>query len=183
MNSLTSLSLSWLPHDPIAAGLSTLALAITLGLLIGAFRVRGISLGISGVLFSALLFGQLGFSVEPAVLQFISNFSLIIFMYAIGLDVGPSFVSSLRAEGLRLNLLSITAIALAALLASAIATLVGKATASGLFSGAYTTTPGLAAAQEILRHQSAPLGPGLSCEARAGLAYSITYPFGIIGPS
>src|SRR5271154_5922446 len=85
----------------VAGGLAILAMAVTIGLFAGAIRVRGVKLGISGVLFSALLFGQMGLAIDAKVLEFLRDFALILFMYAIGLEVGPGFVSSLRAEGLK----------------------------------------------------------------------------------
>lgn len=95
----------WVPSGSVAAGLAVIALAVTFGLGLGAVRVRGVRLGIAGVLFAALLFGQIGLTVDSRVLEFLSDFSLVVFMYAIGLQVGPGFLSSLRSEGLKLNLL------------------------------------------------------------------------------
>jgi putative transport protein len=165
----------------VAVDLAILALAITIGLSIGAIRWRGLKLGISGVLFSALLFGQLGLSIDPKALEFLRNFALIIFMYAIGLQVGPGFGASLRAEGLRLNVLSVCAIVLAAAMAAMLVHFVPSETMPGMYSGALTTTPGLAAAQEAVRGTS-PGSAGVSLAAQIGLAYSITYPFGVVGP-
>jgi putative transport protein len=172
----------WIADDSVAAGLATLALAVTIGLFLGAIRVRGIKLGISGVLFSSLLFGQLGFSVDPKVLGFLRDFTLILFMYTIGLQVGPGFVSSLRAEGLRLNVLAVAVLVLGALMTAAVGGMLKHDAAPGLYTGAFTTTPGLAAAQEALRHgPTGGAGDNLAA-GRAGLAYTITYPFGVIGP-
>jgi putative transport protein len=167
--------------NSVTGGLAILSLAVTFGLALGAIRIRGLRLGISGVLFSALVFGQLGFSVEPKVLEFLRDFALIIFIYALGLQVGPGFVSSLRDEGLRLNLLSLIVIVLGALLTAIIirSTLLPKAFTPGLYAGAFTTTPGLAAGQEALRRIA---GAGSDAPVRAGLAYTVTYPFGVIGP-
>jgi putative transport protein len=167
--------------DSVAMGLAILSLAVTIGLFLGAIRVRGVKLGIAGVLFSSLLFGQLGLTVDTKVLQFLRDFALILFMYAIGLQVGPSFIHSLRAEGLRLNLLSVAVLVLGALMTAAVAGTIAKSTAPGLFSGAFTSTAGLAAGQETLR-RSLENGAGTSAAARTGVAYSITYPFGAIGP-
>jgi putative transport protein len=158
----------------VADGLAILALSVTVGLAIGAIRWRGLRLGISGVLFSSLLFGQLGFAIDVRVLEFLRSFALIIFMYAIGLQVGPGFGASLRAEGLRLNLLSLCVIVLGALATAMLVRLVPTATVPGLYCGAFTSTPGLAAAQETARSDLAA--------AQIGLAYSITYPFGVVGP-
>src|ERR1700721_953647 len=92
-----------LPPGSVGAGLATLCLAVTFGLAIGSVRIRGLKLGLSGVLFSALIFGQFGLTVDNQVLSFIRDFSLIVFVYTIGLQVGPGFIDSLKAEGLRLN--------------------------------------------------------------------------------
>src|SRR4051812_37097639 len=89
------------PRDSVPVGLAVLSLAVTIGMAIGAIRVRGVKLGVAGVLFSALAFGQMGLSIDLKVLQFLRDFGLILFMYTIGLQVGPGFVASLRAEGLR----------------------------------------------------------------------------------
>ena len=171
----------------VSQGLAILALAVTLGLALGAVRVRGLRLGISGVLFSALFFGQLGefdpqrLVVNPTVLEFLRDFALIIFVYSLGLQVGPGFVASLRQEGLRFNALSLLVVVLGAMMTAAVIGFakLPRATASGLYAGAYTTTPGLAAGQEALRH--APRAPA-DAATRAGLAYTVTYPFGVVGP-
>src|SRR5712671_5839773 len=169
------------PLGAASWGLATLSLAVTLGLAAGAIRVRGIRLGVSAVLFSALLFGQLGLAVDAKVLEFLRDFALIIFVYAIGLQVGPGFVASLRQEGLRLNLLSLIVIALGAALTAGIvvAARLPRGSASGLYAGAFTTTPGLAAGQDALRLSSAgaPDG-GAAAIALANLAYTVAYPFG-----
>src|SRR5580700_2075346 len=116
MDCLASMKWSgeWLGRDSVSAGLVLLSLVATLGLILGSIRVRGIRLGISGVLFSALLFGQIGLSIDPDVLGFLRDFSLVLFMYAIGLEIGPAFLSSLRTEGLRLNILAVIVLVLSA---------------------------------------------------------------------
>jgi putative transport protein len=165
----------------IAANLAILALAVTIGLAIGAVQIRGVKLGISGVLFSSLLFGQLGFTIEQNVLDFLRDFALILFMYAIGLQVGPGFGASLRAEGVRLNVLTFFVIVLGAMMTFGLTRLLPTATTPGLYAGAFTTTPGLAAAQEAMN--GTPVGTnGGTAAARTGLAYTITYPFGVVGP-
>ncbi|MGA2582604.1 MAG: putative transporter [Tepidisphaeraceae bacterium] len=169
----------------IAWGLATLSLAVVLGLALGAVRVHGIRLGVSGVLFSALVFGQLGLTVNPQVLEFLRDFALIIFVYSVGLQVGPGFAASLREEGMRLNVLSILVVGLGALMTAGITKAVHlpPESATGLYSGAYTTTPGLGAGQDALAHLLADDPEKMhAAVARAGLAYTITYPFGILGP-
>jgi putative transport protein len=165
----------------VGTDLALLSLAVAIGLAIGAIRIRGLRLGISGVLFSALIFGQLGASIDPKVIEFLRDFALIIFMYALGLQVGPGFGASLQADGVRLNALSLCVIALGAMLTMLIAPKLPDAMSPGLYSGAFTTTAGLAAAQDALR-SAADKASGESAAARAALAYSITYPFGIVGP-
>ncbi len=169
----------------VPSGLAMLGLAVTLGLALGAVRVRGVRLGVSGVLFSSLIFGQLGLSLDDRVLAFLRDFALIIFVYAIGLQVGPGLLTSLRHEGLRLNVLSVIVVVLGAVFTAVVARAahVERIKTSGLYAGAFTTTPGLAAGQEALRHL-----PGKDPEfvahglAATGLAYTITYPFGVLGP-
>src|SRR5213595_2130430 len=139
------------PRDSVPAGLAILSLAVTIGLAIGAIRIRGVRLGVSGVLFSALAFGQIGLSVDPKVLQFLRDFALIMFMYTLGLQVGPGFLASLRAEGMRLNILAVATLILGAIMSWAVGHALPRAAAPGVYTGAFTTTPGLAAAQEALR--------------------------------
>jgi putative transport protein len=165
----------------VAVDLAVLSLAVAIGLAIGAIRFRGLKLGISGVLFSALVFGQIGFTIDPKVIEFLRNFGLIVFMYAMGLQVGPGFGASLKAEGIRLNSLCLCVLVLGALMTAIIAPVIPNSAASGLYSGAFTTTAALAAAQETLRGSPANVD-GESAASRAALAYSITYPFGIVGP-
>lgn len=165
----------------IAGGLAILASAVSVGLLFGSINFRGVKLGVAGVLFSALIFGQMGFNVDPNVLHFLRDFTLILFIYAIGLQVGPGFISSLRADGLRLNTLAIAVLILGGLISAAVGRWLPAAAPAGLYTGAFTTTPGVAAAQEAVRRASGVAG-NYSDVARIGLAYSIAYPFGVIGP-
>jgi putative transport protein len=188
LSNLTSMSFvalvrwpgEWLGSDSVAMNLVQLSIVAAVGLVLGAIRVRGIRLGISGVLFSALLFGQAGLTIDPAVLGFLRDFSLVLFMYAIGLEIGPAFLSSLRAEGLRLNVLTAVVITCGAGLTVLICRMLPLGAPPGVFVGAFTSTAALATAQETLRATAGPAGP--SAAARAALAYSITYPFGIVGP-
>ena len=166
-------------------GLATLSLAVTFGLAAGAIRIRGIRLGVSAVLFSALLFGQLGLAVDAKVLEFLRDFALIIFVYAIGLQVGPGFVASLRQEGLRLNILSLAVLVLGAAMTGVLVWLakLPHGSAAGLYAGAFTTTPGLAAGQDALRlSRAAGADGGATAVATASLAYTVAYPFGVLGP-
>lgn len=168
----------------VASDLALISLAITFGLALGAIRFRGMRLGISGVLFSALLFGQFGLTIDPNVLRFLRDFALIVFIYALGLQVGPGFLTSLRNEGLRLNVLSVLVLALGAAMTAGIVRLarLNEASSPGIYAGAFTTTPGLAAGQEALRQKMGPIDAGEKATRTAALAYSVSYPFGVVGP-
>jgi len=166
--------------QPVAHTVLVLSLVSVLGLAIGHIRFRGIGLGISGVLLAGILFGHFGIGIEPATLAFIREFGLILFVFTIGMQVGPGFFSSLRANGLRLNVLAALVVFIGAGVTLAMAYLLGldMAAAVGLFAGASTNTPALGAAQEALKAL-----PELEA-ARAdlpALGYAATYPFGILG--
>ena len=161
-----------------------IALVAAMGLAIGSIRFRGLELGVAGVLFSGLLVGHLyGRQNLPAlnetVMEFVREFGLILFVYTIGVQVGPGFLASLRKNGLPLNLMAAAIVLLGALIVVGVH-VVGKVpvpAALGLFSGATTNTPSLGAAREALK------GLNASDEAitQPGIAYAMAYPFGIIG--
>ena len=161
----------------VAHSVMILALVITLGLCLGKIRVKGVSLGLAWILFIGLVFGHFSLNLDEHLLHFLKEFGLILFVYSIGLEVGPSFFSSFKNGGRSLNMLSIIVIALS------IATTLGIFYASGtsitsmagILSGAVTNTPGLGAAQQAfsdLRHIDAP-------SIAAG--YAIAYPMGVLG--
>jgi len=157
-----------------------LAAAIALGLALGQIRIAGVSFGIAGVLFAGLAFGHFGFTIETDLLEFARDFGLVLFVFTIGLQVGPGFFASLRRQGLHLNLLA----ALVVFLGIGLAVLLGWAfklplpALVGLLSGAVTNTPGLGAAQQALR-EAAPSAPDAA--AVSGMAYAVAYPFGVVG--
>lgn len=166
--------------SPIAHGLLVLCAVTVAGLALGAARFRGIGLGVAGVLFSGLLFGHLGLTIDPQVREFLQEFGLILFVYTIGLQVGPGFLDSLRRDGLPLNLAAAAVVGLGAALTLALARAfdVDMAAAVGVFSGATTNTPSLGAAQEALRNLTT-ITPERA--ALPGLGYAVAYPFGIVG--
>lgn len=147
------------------------------GLAIGSVRLFGIRLGVGGVLFAGLIAGHFGFRINPNLFEFVREFGLILFVYAIGLQVGPGFFSSLRRDGLPLNLLAVLVVVVGAALTFAIAHLaeIPGSVAVGIFSGATTNTPALAAAQQALKEM-----PG-NLAGQPALGYAVAYPFGIIG--
>lgn len=166
--------------SPIAHGMLVLCAVTAVGLAIGAVKIRGVGLGVAGVLFSGLLFGHFGWNIEAEVRHFLQEFGLILFVYTIGMQVGPGFVDSLRRHGLPLNLAAaaivISGAALTLLLARVLD--IDIAAATGIFSGATTNTPALGAAQEALKNlsDSTPERAALP-----GLGYAVAYPFGILG--
>lgn len=159
---------------------AVLCMVVGVGLAVGAVRVRGVSLGVAGVLFAGLAVGQAGVAVEPAVLQFVRDVGLVVFVFMIGLQVGPGFLSAWRRDGLRLNLLTVGTVLLGAGLVVGMTKFLGVPvpTAIGLYAGGNTSTPSLAAGQEALR-----LGAGAEAAARAAaVGYAIAYPVGVLGP-
>lgn len=147
------------------------------GLALGNIKISGINLGIAGVLFSGIFFGHFGVDINHDTLEFLRDFGLILFVYSIGTQVGPGFFSSLRKEGVRLNLLA-SAVVLGGI---GITFLISKffgidiPTAVGMYAGAVTNTPSLAAAQQTLG--------GISPEAAnsASVGYALAYPGAILG--
>lgn len=169
-------------HDStsVAQSVFIVSVAAALGLGLGNIKVRGVGLGIAGCLFTGLLFGHFGFNIGHEILEFLREFGLILFVYTVGIQVGPGFFSALKAQGLKLNLLAGSVVVFGAV----IVYLMGRwggvpvSAAVGIFSGATTNTPSLGAAQSLLGDL---LGKESAAVAQAGLAYAVAYPFGVIG--
>ena len=164
----------------MAHAVLVLAAVATAGLALGLVRVAGVRLGVAGVLFAGILAGHAGLAVQPDILGFARDFGLILFVYTVGIQVGPGFLTSLRKQGLPLNLLALAIVLLGALLTVLVSWVAGidMAAAVGIFAGATTNTPALGAAQEALK-QAAALGPERA--SLPALGYAVAYPFGIIG--
>ncbi|AGO16434.1 transporter [Glaesserella parasuis ZJ0906] len=166
----------------IALTVSLLSLVAVIGLWIGHIKVRGVSLGIGGVLFGGILVShfmtQYGVKLDGHTLHFIQEFGLILFVYTIGIQVGPGFFASLRQSGLKLNAFAVMIVGISGILAILLHKIfdVPLPVILGIFSGAVTNTPSLGAGQQILTE----LG-GESITAVMGMGYAIAYPFGIIG--
>ena len=141
----------------VAHTMIILSLVIALGVAIGHLKLFSISLGIAGVLFSGLAFGHFHLTVNDEIIEFAREFGLILFVYTIGMQVGPGFFASFRRQGLKLNLLAISIVLLGVATAVAIHFLGGVdiPVIVGLLSGAVTNTPGLGAAQQALRERLA----------------------------
>ncbi|EJY1760946.1 TPA: putative transporter [Klebsiella oxytoca] len=167
----------------IALTVSVLALVAVVGLWIGNVKVRGVGFGIGGVLFGGIIVGhfvdQAGITLSSPMLHFIQEFGLILFVYTIGIQVGPGFFASLRVSGLRLNLFAILIVILGGLVTAVLHKLfdIPLPVVLGIFSGAVTNTPALGAGQQILRD----LGVPLDTVDQMGMSYAMAYPFGICG--
>jgi putative transport protein len=166
--------------QPVAHAIGVLALVCVAGMAIGSLKVRGVGLGTAGVLFAGILTGYFGKPVDHATLEFVKEFGLILFVFTIGLQLGPGFLAALRQQGLALNALAATVVLLGALTAPALGWLLGidPAAVLGLLSGATTNTPSLGAAQQTLTTL-----PGVSPDRQElpALAYAVTYPVAIAG--
>ena len=141
------------PAGSVTGGLATLSLAVAIGIAAGNLRFKGIRLGVAAVLFIALLFAQVGLTIDATVLNYFRDFALVLFVYTLGLQMGPGFFASLRAEGLRLNALAVSAVVLGAIATGLIIRFahLPHEMAAGLFTGGFATTPALAAGQDALR--------------------------------
>jgi putative transport protein len=166
--------------ESVASSVLILALVAALGLAIGSLKVKGVGLGIAGVLFSGLVFGHFQFAFNHEVMEFAREFGLILFVYTIGLQVGPGFIASLRREGLPLNIMAASIVVLGAVTAVVISFFAGIEipVVVGLLSGATTNTPSLAAAQQALMDSGLT---GAEVVKMPGLGYAVAYPFGIMG--
>ena len=169
-----------LTGDSVAHTLLVISLVISVGLALGEIPFFKIKMGIAGVLFSGLAFGHFGMTIDGHIMHFLREFGLILFVYAIGLQVGPGFVNSFLQNGIRLNIMAASIVILGAIITVLISYFGGIEipVAVGLFSGATTNTPSLAAAQEILG--GLPLIDDETLK-HPGLGYAVAYPFGIIG--
>ncbi|HBS6218770.1 TPA: putative transporter [Klebsiella pneumoniae] len=167
----------------IALTVSVLALVAVVGLWIGNVKIRGVGFGIGGVLFGGIIVGhfvdQAGVTLSSPMLHFIQEFGLILFVYTIGIQVGPGFFASLRVSGLRLNLFAILIVILGGLVTAVLHKLfnIPLPVVLGIFSGAVTNTPALGAGQQILRN----LGVPFEVVDQMGMSYAMAYPFGICG--
>ena len=153
-----------------------ISVIIAVGLGLGKLRICGISLGVTFVFFTGIMAGHLGLAIDPVILKYAENFGLMLFVYELGLKVGPGFFSSFRTGGIRLNMLGLglvlagtaTAIALSYILSIPMTDMVG------ILSGATTNTPSLGAAQQAINQLGLPAeGAALSC--------AVTYPLGVVG--
>ena len=171
----------------IAHSILLFAVVIASGLWLGRIKVRGVSIGSTWILFLGILFSHFGFCSDPTVLAFMKDFGLILFVFSIGLQVGPGFFHSFRASGIRLNLFAAGMVLLAVLTTLLIGWVTGEdaGTMVGVMSGAVTNTPGLGAAQQTLSNilmaeGAAPETAALD-SATLAASYALSYPLGVLG--
>lgn len=172
--------MSWLyetlwQHTPVQA-VVIICLICALGLALGKLRFRGISLGVTYVFFIGILFGALGLELDAQMLSYAESFGLILFVYTLGLQVGPGFMSTFLTGGAQLNLLALGVVGLGTVMAL-LAALLGYMPLPdmmGVLCGATTNTPALGAAQQTLKQLGQPSNA-------AALGCAVTYPIGMIG--
>lgn len=152
------------------------SLIIAGGLAFGKIKIMGVSLGISFVFFVGILAGHMGFSVDSVVLDYVETFGLSMFVYCLGLHVGPNFFGSLRHEGMQQNVWSLIIIIIGTLFSLLLIPLTGINLPNmvGILCGATTNTPALGAATQALEHVGLPSGT-------VALATAVTYPLGVLG--
>ena len=166
-----------LTKESIAHTLLLYSFVISLGVLLGKIKIGSVSLGVTFVLFVGIAVGHFGFTVEAEILHFIKEFGLILFIFSIGLQVGPGFFSSFKKDGSLLNLLAFGIVLLGIVVTLAIYYIangrIALPMAVGILSGAVTNTPGLGAAQEALRQ--------IGNDTDIAVGYAVAYPLGVIG--
>ena len=163
--------------DGIAHTVIVVSLVITLGILLGKVKVKGISFGVTWILFVGIAAGHIGFTVEPQTLNFIKEFGLILFVFSIGLQVGPGFISSLKEGGIKLVGCAVAIVLLGVATTYVIYLVTGTPmpTMVGVLSGAVTNTPGLGAAQQAYADATGIDDPTIA------LGYAVAYPLGVVG--
>ena len=171
----------------VAHSILLLAFVIGIGIYLGRFKVKGVSIGATWILFVGIIVSHFGFRADPEILRFVKEFGLILFVFSIGLQVGPGFFHSLKSGGLKMNLLALVNVLLAVAVTWCISVVTGVdlKTMVGVMSGAVTNTPGLGAAQQTYIDVASAGGmdPVAASKAASELAsgYAVAYPIGIIG--
>lgn len=174
--------MSWLNElfsvDSVARAILLYSIIIVAGVTLGRIKFYGISLGITFVLFAGIAAGHFGLTANQEVIEFIKDFGLILFVFSIGLQVGPAFFSSFKQGGISLNLMALAIVTLGVITTITIHYITGvdMPVLVGIMSGAVTNTPGLGAAQQALAHTA-----GNNPVPQIGLGYAVAYPFGILG--
>ena len=163
--------------EGIGHSIFVLSLVITVGILLNKIKIGGFSLGVTWVLFSGILAGHLGMQIDPMVLSFVKESGMVLFIFGIGMIVGPGFFSTFKQGGIQLNLLSMLSIAIAVGITFLIFLFSGTPidTMMGILAGAVTNTPALGAAQEAAKGITGAISPDI------GIGYALSYPVAILG--
>lgn len=163
--------------EGIAQSVLILALVIATGIMLSKIKIAKISFGVTWILFAGITFSHFGLKVDSHTLHFVKEFGLILFVYSVGLQVGPGFFSSFRKGGVKLNLLAVSIVLLGVITTLAIKELSGLpiSTMTGILSGAITNTPGLGAAQQAFIDINGVNDPTIAT------GYAVAYPLGVIG--
>lgn len=161
----------------VAHAIIVLAIVVTAGIFLGKIKIAGVSFGITWILFAGIILSHFGMEVDEHTLHFVKEFGLILFVYSIGLQVGPGFFSSFRKGGIKLNMLAMTIVLLGVAVTYGIHLYTGIniATMVGIMSGAVTNTPGLGAAQQTYTDITGTSDPSIT------LGYAVAYPLGVVG--
>lgn len=171
----------------IAHTILLFALVIAIGIYLGRFKVKGVSIGSTWILFVGILLSHFGFRADPHILSFMKDFGLILFVFSIGLQVGPGFFHTFRTGGLKMNLLAFLMVILAVGVTLSIHFITGEdlRIMTGVMSGAVTNTPGLGAAQQTLSDAMSASGISQTVVADStssiASAYAVAYPLGVLG--
>ena len=167
-------------NESLASTIVLYSFVIALGVYLGKLKICGVSLGVTFVLFVGIVMGHFGYLVDHDVLHFIREFGLILFIFSIGLQVGPGFFSSFKKGGMRLNALAVTAILLNVAIVLGIyyfGNISDISALVGIMSGAVTNTPGLAAAQQAVSQMAG----GAEAANVMASGYAAAYPLGVVG--
>ncbi|MCZ2082992.1 MAG: hypothetical protein LC112_01880, partial [Flavobacteriales bacterium] len=165
----------------VTQSIVAIMLAIGTGVFFGRLKMGKITFGVSAVMFTGLILGHLGYRIQPGILDFIRDFGLILFVYGIGLQVGPSFFSSFRNEGLKFNILAVSTVLLGGVITVGLFYFTGLKIEDlvGIMSGSVTNTPGLGAAKNTIEEITNSFPDKKFNDPTIG--YAITYPLGVFG--
>lgn len=172
-------------NDSLASAVMLYSFVIFAGIYLGKIKICGVSLGVTFVLFVGILLGHFGYIVHQDILHFLRDFGLILFIFSIGMQVGPGFFSSFKEGGVKMNMLAVTGVLLNAIIAVAIYYIQGGSSGStslpemvGIMSGAVTNTPGLGAAQQTVLQINENAS---SVSQDMAMGYAAAYPLGVVG--
>ncbi len=161
----------------VAHSVLILSLVIAIGIMLGKIKIAGVSIGATWILFVGIAFGHFGLNIDEHLLHFVKEFGLILFVFSIGLQVGPGFFSAFKKGGLSLNLVAVGTVLLGVLTTIALHYITGEkmTTMVGILSGAITNTPGLGAAQQAYSEVTG------GDSSHIAMAYAVAYPLGVVG--